>query len=64
MKFLFWPVAERLHGIITLLTEILDFRLLEFLPRVFTFAKNLRQLQFEADINKLFMYTRLVLLAQ
>ena len=25
-----------------------------------TFAKNPRQLQFEADINKLFMYTRLV----
>jgi len=25
-----------------------------------TFAKNPRQLQFEADVNKLFMYTRLV----
>jgi hypothetical protein len=25
-----------------------------------TFAKNPRQLQFEADINKLFMFTRLV----
>ncbi|CDY54268.1 BnaCnng26660D [Brassica napus] len=39
-------------------------RLLEFLPRVPHLLRTQRQLQFEADINKLFMYTRLVLLSQ
>ncbi|KAG2284283.1 hypothetical protein Bca52824_055503 [Brassica carinata] len=33
--------------------------LLEFLPRVPHLLRTQRQLQFEADINKLFMYTRL-----
>ncbi|KAH0872899.1 hypothetical protein HID58_070261, partial [Brassica napus] len=41
-----------------------ELRLLEFLPRVPHLLRTQRQLQFEADINKLFMYTRLVLLSQ
>ncbi|CAF1921244.1 BnaC02g41730D [Brassica napus] len=41
-----------------------ELRLFEFLPRVPHLLRTQRQLQFEADINKLFMYTRLVLLSQ
>lgn len=37
------------------------FQAVGVLAKSTTFAKNPRQLQFEADINKLFMYTRLVI---
>lgn len=46
-----------------LIVCFITFRFLQavgVLAKSTTFAKNPRQLQFEADINKLFMYTRLV----